>query len=76
MNQTPTGDPAFDTLSDTLAAQDRVHPGGCLFLECRQDVGIGVQREGDLRVPKRLHDYPRIDTLSQKQRRARVPQVV
>jgi len=37
---------------------------------------IRVQHETDLRVPKRLHDGPRIDALSQEKRGSGVPQIV
>lgn len=47
---------APDTLTDTLALENRVEPRSGVRLERREDVRVRVQRQTDLRVAERLHD--------------------
>ena len=42
------------------------------LLHERDDVGLSVQREADLRMTKRFHHYSGVDVLGQKQRSARM----
>jgi hypothetical protein len=50
-------------------------PGGHLS-QSRYDVAVGVQRDGDARVPEHLRDYLGVPAFRQQQRGTGVPEVV
>jgi hypothetical protein len=47
-----------------------------ILLERRQNVAVGIERLGHMRMAERLHDDARIHALGEQQRRARMPQIV
>lgn len=47
------------------ALEHRLHSVGGVALERREDVGIGVQRQGYLAMAEGFHDRSRVGTLSQ-----------
>jgi len=49
---------------------------GRLLAKHRQDVGVGVHRDPDLRVTEHIHDGPRRDALGEQERGTTVPQVM
>src|SRR5450759_4938969 len=53
-----------------------IHPLGRFPPDRRHDVAVRVEREADLRVPKRLHHDASRDTLGEQERGAGMPQVV
>ena len=56
--------------------QERVQFGRRLASHFGQDMAVGVQGEGDLRMSEALLDDLRMDALGQQQSRRRMPQVV
>ena len=61
---------------EPLRTQHRVESLCCLALERRRHVAVGVERDGDLRVPEPLlHDLG-VDPGGEQEARVRVAQVV
>ena len=67
---------SVDTLTDTLTVENGVYPNRSVTLHGWQDVSVGVERQGHLRMAERLHDDTRIHALSEQQRSARVTEIV
>src|SRR5215211_3136217 len=67
---------AFDAANIGIIAQSVFHRARSHLLHSRYHVAVGVQRDGDGRVPEHLGDYLRVDAFSQEERRTGVPEVV
>jgi hypothetical protein len=59
-----------------FVADQIAHTVSCVSAHLRQHVGVGVHRQGNLRVTEDFHDDPRRHTLSQHERCAAVTEIV
>ena len=65
---TETLERSFKAPHASRVGEHLVHLRGRETLQGRDDVGVRVERQTDLRVSKGFHDRPRIDTLCEQKR--------